>query len=235
MERFADNIKNSIKKFDTVKQFTENKCEYCKQPSVNYVTKCRHFYHINCFTHVYFYLQSCVACNTKISIPGLPHLTENECFRCKIKTNLIKCDDCRLSYCFICLQNSNIKVCCQGSLKNLDYLFVECPGCNYPRSYSDIFPMRCKGHGLLCKKCYNLSVAARKCVLGCDLQFPGAIYCDCEACTKRDFKYFDEFVCPNNCTVCDPCSRQYNLHRRNQEKSCVYCGYRLINKQEKWL
>ena len=217
--------------------FDVNQCGYCNNPSVDAITTCRHYVHLNCLSYYYFYAKSCPTCKTELKIPGLKVLDINKCEICKNIYNLIQCNQCNIKHCLTCINTRNLNYqCCREIKYDLQNIYFQCPGCEYDRPCTDFTAITCRGHSLLCKMCWNASVEQKKCILGCEISFSGGYFSRCFVCKQVELKYFGDSVCPNNCDVCGPCVRQDILRGMIEivKPSCVYCGEQCIQKLGPW-
>ncbi|OMJ94144.1 hypothetical protein SteCoe_2785 [Stentor coeruleus] len=223
-------------KIDPVKLFDEKQCEYCTNTGADFVTECKHIFHLNCFGYWYFYDQSCPKCNTKLLVEGLKVNNNKQCYTCKSEYNLFPCKTCKITTCFVCLKSKTFNECCSSSTNMFNTLLVDCPGCEYSRFYNDFVPIWCKGHSLLCKQCWNISIYSKKCIMGCNVNFASGIIKKCMCCDEIALENFGIFVCPRKCTVCFICYSTYFLKHNNDEisGSCPYCGEKLTPKYEPW-
>ncbi|OMJ76591.1 hypothetical protein SteCoe_24000 [Stentor coeruleus] len=209
----------NIPKFDLAKEL----CVYCKQSGVQLILPdCYHLCHLFCYVEN----NKCPECKGEERIIEIPYVVDmKKCALCRVESNLLACFNCEKQYCFICVNNKTIEGCCDNIKNSLDKYKSSCPGCFYTIGYDNFVPIKCKEHDALCKKCWNLSVAIGKCIIGCEIENSMAYYCHCEACDENEIKYFGEFVCPNNCEVCDFCQSIQILKclRKKQEISCPCC------------
>lgn len=213
-------------KFD----ISTEKCVFCSEQGVNLILPdCYHLCHLLC------YLKSkiCTKCDDgaekKIDIPYVVDM--EKCAFCRDKSNLLMCKECKKQYCFICVSNKKLENCCDSITKTLEDYKNECPGCLCTMSYKNFIAFRCKDHDVLCKKCWNISFTKEKCVMGCELPIPMAYYCLCDACDKMQIKYFGDFVCPDDCQVCDSCQTIQFLRCCKDKKDpiCAICNNNLLD------
>lgn len=205
--------------------FSIELCVYCKQIGVQLILpNCYHLCHLHCYVED----NKCPECKGEERVVEIPYVVDMEkCAICRVTSNLLNCFECGKKYCFICVSNKIQEGCC-GDIKNsLDKYKRSCPGCLYTIGYDNFVPIRCKEHDTLCKKCWNLGVAVGKCVMGCELECSMAYYCHCDACDENEIKYFGDFVCPNNCEICDFCQSIQILKclKRKQDISCPSCEF----------
>ncbi|OMJ81317.1 hypothetical protein SteCoe_18240 [Stentor coeruleus] len=206
------------------------KCVFCSEQGVNLILPdCLHLCHLPC----YIKYKVCAKCNDgvekKIEIPYVVDM--QKCAFCRDNTNLLMCKECNKQYCFICVSSKKLEKCCESITTNLDDYKTQCQGCLCIMSYKNFISLKCKDHDVLCKKCWNISFTKEKCVMGCKLPISMGYYCLCEGCDKMQIKYFGDFVCPDNCMVCDSCQTMQFLRCCKDKKDpiCAICNNNLLD------
>lgn len=201
-------------------------CGFCGQGQVNMILpECYHSCHLICFKANNFVC----GCGKFQEVEGVNN--SQTCKICSGKNNLISCANCRSNHCFLCIVNKDLAGCCEYLKNCLDQVKVSCPGCWSITSYSNIMPIKCKNHEVICMNCWNIGASQKKCVLGCEMPYELLNFCTCKACTLTDMKYCGNFKCPDHCEVCDFCQTQYSLKMFKEKRplQCVYCGNTLVN------
>lgn len=192
-----------IKDFFTV--LKESTCLVCNQSNPNFLSSCKHLYHIKCIDKLKS--SKCVKCSEAIKSDYLDIPSNNNCHNCLSAFNLFPCNNCNKKSCISCIMLRNLQSCCGNIEKNKVKLYQQCPGCFYDRSICDLVLNTCITHNFLCKKCWNLSARIGKCILGCAIEtmrFPDIIRCP--ECFKFEIKYFGEYLCPDgSCEDCEKC------------------------------
>ncbi|OMJ89833.1 hypothetical protein SteCoe_7914 [Stentor coeruleus] len=192
----------------------ESTCLLCNESNPNFLSSCKHLYHIKCIkklqsTKCIKKLQSskCVKCPEIIKNGWLDIPSANNCHNCLSAFNLFSCNNCNKKSCISCIMHRDLQGCCGDFEKNKIKLYQQCPGCFYDRSICDLVINTCTTHNFLCKKCWNLSTKIGKCILGCyigNMRFPDII--QCPECYEFEIKYYGEYLCPDkSCESCDKC------------------------------
>ncbi|OMJ95506.1 hypothetical protein SteCoe_1103 [Stentor coeruleus] len=183
----------------------ESTCLVCNDFNPNFLSSCKHLYHINCIKKLKS--SKCVKCSEVIENEWFDIPLANNCHNCSSTFNLLSCNDCNKKSCVSCILLRNLQGCCGNLEKNKIKLCQQCPGCFYDRSICDLVLNTCVTHNFLCKKCWNLSTRIGKCILGCELGimgFPDIIRCP--ECYEFEIKYFGEYLCPDSsCEDCEKC------------------------------
>lgn len=206
--------------------FNEAFCIFCSLGQVNLILpECSHSCHVKCF------LQQkaiCTVCTVKKEIQGLEVKGEINCNLCGGLNNLISCPDCLTKHCYVCFRNNSLKHCCEALKNNLEDQFSQCPGCESKTPYSEIVPLKCETHDLLCKKCWNISILTGKCVFNCKLAYSVGVYCHCDVCNKNEIKHLSPLTCPNSCNLCEFCQSRFSIF--TSASKCANCQEVLIKK-----
>ena len=208
----------------------EKLCNYCglKDPSL-ILPDCFHFYHIECLKKNKFL---CGICNYFSNIEGISKENLDSCKICSEKSYLISCRNCKEKYCFFCVTNRNLGDCCNSTKEYVAGEVTTCSGCLTKTPFSEIIPIKCDNHGLICKKCWNISAGNKECIFGCKRMYDFAFYCKCETCDDFSIKFIGSHSCPENCEVCDSCQTQYTISelKKRSPLHCVNCGSNLTKK-----
>jgi hypothetical protein len=196
------------------------KCIICEQTSIDYlIPTCKHFCHLACYKNN----QSCKCQINSANAPFSPF-----CYRCTDKNIIQACETCNKSYCYLCITNLNLVECCKSIQDNVDNIKIKCPGCLIDRSLSNIVPIKCKTHNLVCKKCWNIGSELNKCLI-CDEKYDLGIFCNCSKCNLKNIKYIGEYHCTQNCDVCEFCQTMEILEKSINKEApvCADCGEEL--------
>jgi hypothetical protein len=201
---------------------TSLSCIYCNTNNIDYIIPiCKHLCHYNCFKNANYI---CKKADNSVDNQ------EEICSICLYDKNIIKCTECKKRYCYICILNRNLDKCCEVLNEKSKDIKTTCPGCLISSPYSEMSPIKCKSHEFLCKKCFNLSIKLKTCILGCELVNELSYNCTCKACGIKDIKYFGNYYCPDKCEVCDTCQTGYILRNstKKEDPLCAYCGIHLL-------
>lgn len=223
---------------DLFQTLQDENCEYCKQNQPDYLSPCKHYYHINCLFSLANENSACVKCREPFNFTFFQKPDKNLCQICKNTLNLCACDTCQKKLCYFCIctqrQSKEIDDCCNHTLLKSKEISVKCPGCEKNRWFGDIVPIPCDIHNLLCKMCWNLNINLGRCILGCQLAANLGDYIECSLCGETEIKYYGDFICPQRCSVCNECQMRTLIFTSYKDPACPSCYSQLEPKTTKW-
>ena len=219
---------------DIFESLLDEICIICKSKNPNFVSKCEHFYHINCLMEIASQDTKCIKCQNSINLEGIEIISADSCQVCSRRHTLWACKNCMKNYCYFCIARGITTECCKDISKNMKDLTTKCVGCRMNRFFSDFVPISCPDHSLLCKKCWNLGIELGRCLLGCNILFKLSEYVQCCCCHKNGTRYYGEWVCHNDCQVCEFCQVKSIINAGDNIR-CPACFWQLADKTIPWV
>lgn len=209
----------------------DENCLKCTKPDPDYVSDCKHLYHLECLIQMPTNEFNCYSCREKINLSFLIKKRIEACNSCQDLRNLNTCKDCNTSYCYCCLSNTNLLKCCKN-FQDPDSVRVLCPGCCTGKPFRDIVPIDCQVHSFLCKKCWSFGTGIGRCLFGCMMNVKFENRIECSVCSQNGIPYRGELVCENNCETCEICQSLYLL---KNPKKCSNCKENMRKKKLPWV
>ena len=216
---------------DIYTALSNEECEICEKPNPNYISKCGHYFHISCLSTSENF---CVVCKTDLNLKIFNKKPQDSCNVCGNEFSLFSCLECHKNSCFFCITEKKVKNCCISLTKQLKTLQQKCPGCQHLRNLNDLVPISCKTHSLLCKKCWNLGKSLKACIICSEMHENFTEYVNCKNCGDSEIKYYGEYICMNNCLICEHCQTLFIIANQKSPKTCVVCNEKMIKKVSAW-